>query len=152
MKMRTNKILFILFLFTFSLACSDDDNVKVETGPIPLSEWEGSWNDPSHPEFKPDGYNPIQGRWKVYMKNGLPVGTTIKIEYEFTSDFIFKVYNNGSYQSDKKYQINDQHYLVEKEGNNTDFLYQYRLKMENGTNNLVVFDGEKTYQFYPVIE
>lgn len=150
--MKLNRILLLFILFASLIACSDDDNSRVETGAIPLSEWKGDWNDPSHPNFKPGGFNPIIGKWKLYLKNGLPVGTSIKLEYEFTSDFIFKIYSNGNYQSASDYQINDKHFLARKSDIDSGVLYQYRFKMIEGTNYLVIFDGEKTYQFSPVIE
>lgn len=57
-------LLFFFFLFS---SCGDDN----DGGEPPLpSNWKGDWNDPSDPNYKSGGYNPIEGEWLVTQKNG----------------------------------------------------------------------------------
>lgn len=147
--MKLTKILLALFLLGFVVACSDDDNGKIDIGPIPLSEWTGSWNDPSHPNYRPDGYNPLEGKWKMIKENGLPVNKDNKCLYEFTSDFILKIYKNEAYQSGNNYQLNNEQVYIFRFTADKDVLYKYRFQMENGVNILIISTGERTYHFTP---
>ena len=53
------KLLTLLLLATLCVACSSDDDPKSET-----FVWNGDWNDPKDPNYKPEGYNPIEGEWQ----------------------------------------------------------------------------------------
>lgn len=79
------KILAFILLFSLSFAmvsCGSDDDEY---------EWRGNWNDPNDKNYKPEGYNPIEGMWKA--------GTT---GFYFSKDFkVYKV----EYKSDGSYQM-----------------------------------------------
>ncbi|NDV96568.1 hypothetical protein D0T84_16835 [Dysgonomonas sp. 521] len=56
-----NKLLTIILMLSLSVAfgaCSSDDDKTEEF------VWNGNWNDPSDLNYKPNGYNPIQGLWR----------------------------------------------------------------------------------------
>lgn len=77
------KILAFILLFSLSFAmvsCGGDDEY----------EWRGNWNDPKDKNYKPEGYNPIEGMWKV--------GTS---GFHFTKDFKvhdMRFHSDGTYQ------------------------------------------------------
>lgn len=55
---------FIYFIFICSLSlgfagCGGDDDEEDNT-----FVWNGDWNDPNDPNYKPEGYNPIHGLWR----------------------------------------------------------------------------------------
>ena len=56
------KLAYLFFLSLLALsftACGDDDD-----GGDNKFEWRGDWNDPADPHHKPEGYNPIRGKWQ----------------------------------------------------------------------------------------
>lgn len=61
---------YLLFIFAFSLclgfaACgSDDEKDEPEKPEEKPFVWNGDWNDPEDPNYKPEGYNPIEGVWR----------------------------------------------------------------------------------------
>lgn len=71
--------------------------------------WNGDWNDPADPNFKPEGYNPIKGVWRFNWDTDRGIC--------FSEDF--KVYNvyfhpNGKYTMElryDKYSINDKAFM-----------------------------------------
>lgn len=53
------KLFALVLIFSLSLtffSCSDDEQVY---------NWRGNWNDPKDPNYKADGYNPIEGMWRI---------------------------------------------------------------------------------------
>lgn len=57
------KFLYFIFICTlcvgFTACGGDDDDPKEEE-----FVWNGDWNDPNDRNYKPEGYNPIQGVWQ----------------------------------------------------------------------------------------
>lgn len=83
-------------------SCGDDDKTEEFV-------WNGDWNDPDDPNYKPEGYNPIQGLWKRDDD-----GT--KGLY-YSEDFkIYQVYftSSGYIEKDlwREYVINDKAYMA----------------------------------------
>lgn len=103
------KLLSIILLLSLSVAfysCGGD--MEEETKKPQEFVWNGDWNDPNDPNFKPEGYNPIEGVWRR-------VNTTLGVKY--TEDF--KVYTLTFYSFDGydekyvgNYVINDKAYKL----------------------------------------
>lgn len=99
---RTMKLLnltFILISILFFGSCSSDDD-PVTGGGGTTTQGFDDWNNPSSPNYKPQGYNPIVGEW---------IDGSIK--YIYTNDFN---YTKGLITSDglvvretATYSIND---------------------------------------------
>lgn len=105
------KLLSIILLLSLSIAfysCGGD--MEEETKKPQEFVWNGDWNDPDDPNFKPEGYNPIQGVWRSDKDETKGVC--------FSEDFkcyIVTFYSNGLYDKDlfsDKYAINDKAYSL----------------------------------------
>lgn len=115
------KLLSIILLLSLSVAfysCGGD--MEEETKKPQEFVWNGDWNDPNDPNFKPEGYNPIQGVWRR-------VNTTLGVKY--TEDF--KVYTLTFYSFDGydekyvgNYVINDKAYKY----GNADIIERYKVE------------------------
>ncbi|MFR9166833.1 MAG: hypothetical protein ACLVKO_11675 [Dysgonomonas sp.] len=77
-----NLYLILLLIIPFFITNCDDDNEDPDT-----SEWLGDWNNPTDPNYKPNGYNPIVGEWLVTNINGNPA--TSFLAHRFSSDFLW---------------------------------------------------------------
>jgi hypothetical protein len=64
------------------VACDDDEKEY---------NWRGDWNNPSDANYKPAGYNPVQGLWKIGSRGIF-----------FSKEFRM---HNVAFQSDGTYQI-----------------------------------------------
>lgn len=98
------KFLYFIFICTLCVgftACGEDDDPKEEE-----FLWNGDWNDPNDRNYKPEGYNPIQGIWKRDNERGLYFSED-RIAYDvyFLSNGSY-VIENGS-GSGSKYTINN---------------------------------------------
>lgn len=101
------KLLSIILLISLSVtfySCGDD---KEEEKPKEFV-WNGDWNDPADPNFKPEGYNPIKGVWRR-------VNTTQGIKY--TEDFkaytlTFYSFDGYDEKSVGNYVVNDKAYKL----------------------------------------
>ena len=120
------KLLSIILLLSLSIAfysCGDD--MEEEMKKPQEFVWNGDWNDPADPNFKPEGYNPIQGVWRSDKDETKGVC--------FSEDFkcyIVTFYSNGLYGKTlfrSKYTINDKAYSLDPP--TREF---WRYKIENG--------------------
>lgn len=99
------KLLSFILLLTLSLtfvACGGDDDEKKEPEKF---VWGGDWNDPSDPNYKPEGYNPIQGLWK--RDSDETKGAYFSEDFK---DYKVTFFENGGNIKDlfkDKYYIND---------------------------------------------
>lgn len=118
------KLLSIILLISLSVtfySCGDD---KEEEKPKEFV-WNGDWNDPNDPNFKPEGYNPIKGVWRFNWDTDRGIC--------FSEDF--KIYNvyfhpNGKYTMElwrEKYIVNDNAFMINPLSADI-----YRYKIENG--------------------
>ena len=120
MKKLLSIILLLAVSFTFA-ACSDDDDDDKKGGGGDKFVWNGDWNDPDDPNFKPEGYNPIQGMWRsVNVPNTGLYYSDDRIEYRV----IF--YSVGSPSKSKygSYKINDKAYKTKE-------TWMYKFEGEN---------------------
>jgi len=56
------KYIYFIFICTLGLGfvgCGDDDEE-----PLTEFKWNGDWNDENDLNYKPEGYNPIEGLWR----------------------------------------------------------------------------------------
>jgi len=112
------KLLSLILLLGLSLAfysCGGDDDKEDEK-----FVWNGDWNDPDDPNYKPEGYNPIQGLWRSVKDNtyGLYYSKDFKgyrVNFSATGDN-YSIDGTGI-----KYQLNDKAYK-------NDFYYRYRIE------------------------
>ena len=120
------KLLSIILLLSLSVAfysCGGD--MEEETKKPQEFVWNGDWNDPNDPNFKPEGYNPIEKVWRFNWDTDRGIC--------FSEDF--KVYNvyfhpNGKYTMVlwyDKYSINDKAFMFNPLSSDI-----YRYKIENG--------------------
>jgi|GEM_PF-1914690 len=86
MKKLVSLTLLLLSLWVLQSCSSDDDD---NTGGGSTTTFD-DWNDPKSPNYKPNGYNPIEGEWVDF-----PFSYGLKLI--FTSDFQYKksYYENG---------------------------------------------------------
>lgn len=115
------KLLSIILLLSLSVAfysCGDD--MEEEMKKPQEFVWNGDWNDPADPNFKPEGFNPIKGVWKC-------VNTTLGVKY--TEDF--KVYALNFYSFDGydekyvgNYVVNNKAYRYGK----ADIIERYKIE------------------------
>ena len=82
MKKIFSLLLLISLSFAFSSCGGDEEQVY---------NWRGDWNDPKDANYKPEGYNPIKGLWKLYDRG-----------YYFSDDFKM---HTVVYHSDGTHQI-----------------------------------------------
>ncbi|MBB4037547.1 hypothetical protein GGR21_003464 [Dysgonomonas hofstadii] len=124
---------FICFIFICSLslgfvACGGDDDE--EDNDKDKFTWNGDWNDPSDPNYKPEEYNPIEGKWR--NKNDKTKG------YEFTEGraaYSLVLYENGSEDGirispDGGYMINNTAFKTKDE------IWAYKLDKAGNTLSL----------------
>lgn len=99
------KFLYFIFICTlcvgFTACGGDDDDPKEEE-----FVWNGDWNDPNDRNYKPEGYNPIQGVWQ--RDDDPSIGMYLSEDFK---DYYVTFYSNGEYKigavfSDN-YQINN---------------------------------------------
>lgn len=100
------KKLFYILLFTTltfgAYSCGSDDNNET---PLKFDDW----NDKRSPNYKPDGYNPLEGEWL-----DLPPNPLFKVK--FTKDFEELFYTKNDHgewnepRSFGNYKINDKKY------------------------------------------
>lgn len=117
------KLLSIILLLSLSVAfysCGGD--MEEETKKPQEFVWNGDWNDPNDPNFKPEGYNPIKGVWRR-------VNTTLGLQ--FTEDFkayelIFYSFDGYDKRYMSNYIINDNAYKI-GEGDN---IRRYKIEGE----------------------
>lgn len=129
--------LFLLILpFAFVACGSDDDKEPTleELAKMPIEEymskdrpfkWNGDWNDPKDPNYKKEGYNPIEGFWIVDDKP--------RLVFRFTEDFKFKQYIYDKEAKTLVYLDYDEKYLI----NNRFFKY-----------NVTGREGDDTHDCY----
>lgn len=136
------KKLFYIFLSSFLLtACGGDDNYPT------LSEWNGDWNDKNDKNYKPEGYNPIEGEWQAYSLNGKGYTDHYYIKFSSTLNMSeSKVKPNEGkdpiYSDIKKYIINNKAFRI---GYNNDYKY-------NITNNvLTLINSSNTWLLKPYV-
>lgn len=94
--------IFICILCVGFTACGGDDDPKEDE-----FVWNGNWNDPNDKNYKPEGYNPIQGVWR---RNDDP-----ERGLYFTEDckrYRVLFYDDGTYEIERgesgtKYEINN---------------------------------------------
>lgn len=99
----------------------DDDDNGGGKEPVEFV-WNGDWNDPSDPNYKKDGYNPVKGVWR-YGNSTSGIKYTEKFEiYSLT----FYSYNEYEERYIGKYIINDKAYRY-GEANITD---RYTIKAD----------------------
>ncbi|MDR1504879.1 MAG: hypothetical protein LBT43_20715, partial [Prevotella sp.] len=81
--------IFICILCVGFTACGGDDEPEPE--PEKPFTWNGDWNDSNDPNYKPEGYNPIEGDWQLLKDPD--------IRMIFTKDFVI---NRAIYDVDYK--------------------------------------------------
>lgn len=86
--------------------------------------WNGDWNDPNDPNFKPEGYNPIEGVWRFNWDTdrGICFSEDFKVYIMYISIPMESILWNCG---EKKYIINDKAFK-----NLPNEIYRY--KIENG--------------------
>ncbi len=116
-------IILLLSLFVTFYSCGGD--MEEETRKPQEFVWNGDWNDPDDPNFKPEGYNPIKGVWRFNWDTDRGIC--------FSEDFkVYDVYfhPNGKYTMElwyDKYSINDKAFMFNPLSSDI-----YRYKIENG--------------------
>lgn len=135
---------FVLFSLSMVVSCGDSDDDGDDT------EKFDDWNDPKSPNYKPGGYNPIEGEWRHKASEG---------KYYFTEDFKIKatsIGNDGKWSTNwsflATYKINDKEFLTSSGldifgGGGTEFTYT--LEKEDGVDVLIV---RQNYKYYRVTE
>lgn len=104
------KLLYFLFICSLCMgfvSCGGDDEPEPEPEKF---VWNGDWNDPNDPNYKPEGYNPIEGLWRGDNND--------KYGLYFSKDFKrygVTFFENDQYIIDKSgmgssYTINDKAY------------------------------------------
>ena len=120
------KLLSIILLLSLSVAfysCGGD--MEEETKKPQEFVWNGDWNDPADPNFKPEGYNQIKGVWRFNWDTDRGIC--------FSEDFkVYDVYfhPNGKYTMElwyDKYSINDKAFMFNPLSSDI-----YRYKIEKG--------------------
>lgn len=98
------KLLYFLFICSLCMgfvSCGGDD----EPDPEPEKfVWNGDWNDPNDPNYKPEGYNPIEGLWRG----------TKRPEYGLYFSKDFKMYGVTFFENDQ--------YIIDKSGTGIDYI------------------------------
>jgi hypothetical protein len=115
------------------VSCGGDDNDNPEN-----FVWGGDWNDPNDPNYKPEGYNPIQGDW-VNVDD-------ISDMLSFSSDRVMyglTLKPNGKYEvviNLGKYEINNKAFRYGPEG----FMAQlYKIENNVLSIKLVLKEGDE---------
>ncbi|MBF0647739.1 MULTISPECIES: hypothetical protein [Dysgonomonas] len=116
------KFLYFIFICTlcvgFTACGGDDDDPKEEE-----FVWNGNWNDPNDKNYKPEGYNPIQGVWQ--RDDDPSIGMYLSKDFK---DYYVTFYSNGEYKIESVFKDN---YQI----NNTAFRYSpnevYKWEIEN---------------------
>lgn len=109
---------FIPLIFLMLSSCSDDNNDN-EDDPLPQN-WKGDWNDPSDPNYKPDGYNPIEGEWLVTKRNNADFDKFVL--NKFTDKFMWRQClsepesgKDPVYITGVEYMINNEAFMSKKD-------------------------------------
>lgn len=115
--------IFILCASALFVSCGDDDDKGGEEPKDPndmtieeyMSEdrpfvWNGDWNDPEDPNYKPGGYNPIEGYWQSSTINTLV--------YYYTKDWEELLYD---YDAARKTLVHREGWTIGYEINNRAF-------------------------------
>lgn len=143
------KLTYILLTVFLLTACSSDDNYpspNPDPDPTP-SDWNGDWNDKNDPNYKPEGYNPIEGEWVAYSLNGK--NYTESFFLKFSSDLIMTKSSikpaedkDPVFDDAEKYIINDKGFRLKQ-----DNYCRYSLK----NNILTVFISPNTWILKPYV-
>lgn len=146
---KTNmKKIFYIFLSSFLLtACGSDDNYPAPNPDPTPSDWNGDWNDKNDKNYKPEGYNPIEGEWQAYSLNGKEY--TDHYYIKFSSDLNMSESKvkpaedkDPTYPDLKKYVINNTAFRVGK-----DNFYKYNIK----NNVLTLINSSNTWLLKPYV-
>lgn len=143
------KLTYILLTVFLLTACSSDDNYpspNPDPDPTP-SDWNGDWNDKNDPNYKPEGYNPIEGEWVAYSLNGKNYTESFFLKfndkrYMYQSNEKPEEGKDPVFKTLKEYVINDKAFRVGK-----DTYYRYNLK----NNALTIFMSPNTWIFKPYV-
>ncbi|MDU1904603.1 MAG: hypothetical protein E6772_07460 [Dysgonomonas sp.] len=102
---------FALLLFSLCMvlpSCSSDDDDNTGGGSTTTFD---DWNDPKSPNYKPNGYNPIEGNW--LMKNG-----SYTVVFSDSFEFRETHYSAGELEDPSKllstYKINNTTFKTDK--------------------------------------
>lgn len=109
-------LLLICLLCLGFASCGKDDEPIVEE----KFTWNGDWNNPTDPNYKPEGYNPIEGKW---------ISDIPKLKYQYyiryTKDF--NIIDSAYYEDEGIWKVRIQNinggYII----NNSSFRYIFRL-------------------------
>lgn len=134
--------LLLLVLPLAFFACGDDDDKDPDKMTIEeyMSEdrpfkWNGDWNDPSDPNYKKDGYNPLAdgSYWQSVKKPD--------IIFLYTKDFKNKIYVYDEDAKTLKYDNQSFDYII------NDKAYQFKDEKGNPKSNVayLISEDKKTY-------
>ena len=87
-------------------------------------KWKGDWNDPENADYKPEGYNPLLGTWKVTID-----GETTENGWIFNKDREWAD-NAGGMGAFLPFEINDIGILLKTSVGEA--YYKYSVATENG--------------------
>lgn len=107
------KLLPIFLLLTLSFAfsaCGDSDEKEEKEEKEPFV-WGGDWNDPSDPNYKSDGYNPIKGLWR--NDSDRTNGIYFSEDFKAYRVYFFPDWGNMKTLFRDKYIINDKAYSLD---------------------------------------
>lgn len=146
---KTNmKKIFYIFLFSFLLtACGSDDNYPAPNPDPTPSDWNGDWNDKNDKNYKPEGYNPIEGEWQAYSLNGKEYTDHYYIKFS-DERYMYEYKKKPEEGKDpvfntlKQYIINDKAFRAGKNE-----YYKYNLK----NNVLTLTNSSNTWLLKPYI-
>ncbi|MFT4170454.1 MAG: hypothetical protein QM653_15150 [Dysgonomonas sp.] len=142
------KKIFYIFLFSFLLtACGSDDNYPAPNPDPTPSDWNGDWNDKNDKNYKPEGYNPIEGEWQAYSLNGKEYTDHYYIKFSdkrYMYEYTKKPAEGKDpvFNSFREYIINDKAFKAK-----TDLYYTYNLK----NNILTLINSSSTWLLKPYI-
>ncbi|WP_051697574.1 hypothetical protein [Prevotella sp. 10(H)] len=105
---------FLYFIFICSLCvgfagCGSDDDNNDDGDDNGKFVWNGNWNDENDPNYKPEGYNPIEGLWKNI---NAPRGIYFSKDFDA---YVVTFYDDGTYKKSlwrENYIINNTGYRV----------------------------------------
>lgn len=120
------KIFYLLILCVLPLclaSCGDDDDDKGDK-----FVFGGDWNNPEHPNYHPEGYNPIQGVWEETTKGLMRDWYTSDYEVWSASATVGWKYTIQM-DSGTRYEINNTAYRCYFGRWKT---FEYRILRENG--------------------
>lgn len=103
------KLLYFLFICSLCMgfvSCGGDDEPEPE--PEKPFTWNGDWNDPNDKNYKPEGYNPIEGVWQLEKDKTRGFRFSNRLEL-----YIVSFLTDGKYTeslNNDRYEINDTAY------------------------------------------